>query len=410
MSTHTDIVPASQPRRRVRLGIRPLLNPAFLYAATWMFVLILYSLHFSDLLDPLETSTTILVVGSSASFILGWALESLGRRDGPAVLRPDVPHLATVLSSPATGRRATLAGTFFSLGILLEIAIFGGAPILGTIGIGPEIRYTDFGIPGFHGMLNAVFYAACTLQFARILVGASDRKLMLILISLGYPLLGMSRQVLVSLLLQYILIYFSLRKSSPQVFLRAGLLFVVILLVFGYLGDLRSGREQFIAIAAPTFDYPDWLPSGFIWFYIYLCTPLNNVNFNIDMPPNYLPLETASTLIPSLAREAFLTSVGNSQQWELVNESFNVSSLLQSLLTDFGVYGTIGFTLLCGYAFSRIMRRSVNSPAAFFAVIVLLHGIALSFFANLLFHLVFLFEIFTLRWILKPRAKRVQPA
>ena len=65
-------------------------------------------------------------------------------------------------------------------------------------------------------------------------------------------------------------------------------------------------------------------------------------------------------------------------------------------------------TLACGYLFSRFMRRSVTSPAAFFAVIVLLHGIALSFFANLLFHLVFMFEIFTLSWILKSRTKRTK--
>jgi oligosaccharide repeat unit polymerase len=103
--------------------------------------------------------------------------------------------------------------------------------------------------------------------------------------------------------------------------------------------------------------------------------------------------------IPSFAREALMSELGATKQWDLVTDSFNVSSLLQSFLTDFGVSGTIVFTLLCGIVFTRIMRSAVANPSAFFALIVILHGIALSFFANLLFHLVFIFEILIVAWI-----------
>jgi oligosaccharide repeat unit polymerase len=219
------------------------------------------------------------------------------------------------------------------------------------------------------------------------------------MVSIGYPLLVVSRQVLISLLLQYMLVYLSIRRPSLRVFVRTGVLFIATLLIFGYLGDARSGRDQIIGLAAPTFDYPDWLPSAFIWAYIYMATPINNVNFNIDISPNYFPLETAGSFIPSFAREDFLSAFGATQQWNLVDDTFNVSSLLQSLLTDFGVGGAIVFTLLCGVIFSRLRRRSYSSAAAFFAVIVLLHGLALSFFANLLFHLVFMFEIFAITWL-----------
>jgi hypothetical protein len=46
-------------------------------------------------------------------------------------------------------------------------------------------------------------------------------------------------------------------------------------------------------------------------------------------------------------------------------------------------------------------RRAATSAAAFFMVIVVLHGLALSFFANLLFHLVFVFEMVALAWLLR---------
>jgi oligosaccharide repeat unit polymerase len=182
---------------------------------------------------------------------------------------------------------------------------------------------------------------------------------------------------------------------------RIGILVIAALLVFGYVGDARSGRDAIIYIAAPTFDYPDWLPSAFIWVYIYLASPINNVNHNIDIAPNYFPLETAGTFIPSFARDDFLAAAGATQQWDLVSSDLNVSSLLQSFLTDFGVGGAIVFTLLCGVAFSWLRRRAANSAAAFFMVVVVLHGLALSFFANLLFHLVFVFEMVAIVWLLR---------
>ena len=191
-----------------------------------------------------------------------------------------------------------------------------------------------------------------------------------------------------------------------MIFVRTGFFFIAAFLIFGYLGDIRSGRNVIIALGAPTFEYPDWLPSAFIWFYLYVCTPLNNVNHNIDITPNYFPLETAGSLIPSFARNAFLGAFSGTQQWDLVSDNFNVGSLLQSFLVDFGVTGSIFFTLLCGIGFSRLMRSAARSPAAFFAVIVVLHGVALSFFVNLLFHLIFVFEIGVIAWIVA-RGRRV---
>lgn len=403
-----SLVLSCSPLRRGRraASLRLMLNPAFVYAATWLFVLLLYWLRLSELLEPLQARTVTLVLGSSLAFLVGWMLEPWNTRGRLAVLNPDLSALSSALRSPSTERRLAAAWTALALGIAFEVAFFGGAPILGAVGIGPEILYTDFGIPGFHGVMNSLFYACCALQFSRILSGSSDRTIVLTLVALGYPLLGMSRQVLMSLLLQFVLIYFTFTRPSLRVFLRVGLVLVVAVLSFGYLGDIRSGREQIMTLASPTFEYPDWLPSAFIWFYIYLCTPLNNVNFNIDIDPNYLPLETAGTFIPSFAREGFLNALGSTRHWDLVTESFNVSSLLQSLLTDFGVGGAIVFTLLCGYGFSRMMRKSAKSPSALYAVIVLLHGIALSFFANLLFHLVFMFEIAAIWWILSRKRKR----
>jgi oligosaccharide repeat unit polymerase len=383
-----------------------LLNPAFMYAVTWTFVLLIYSLRLSYLLDPLRPSTVVLVVGTSLSFILGWLLESLPNYGRLATAKINLDALGEIINSARVAKRLRAIWILFALGISFEIVYFGGLPFLGLIGIGPQISYADFGIPGFHGLLNALFYTRCAVTFTRTLLGSSKRLLPLIIVSIGYPVLVMSRQVLISLIVQYVLIYFSIRRPSPRIFISAGAVLMAVLLIFGYWGDARSGRDSIIALAAPTFEYPDWLPSAFIWVYIYFSTPLNNVNYNIDISPNYLPLETAGSFIPSFAREDFLIALGGTKQWDLVSETFNVGSLLQSLLTDFGVGGAIVFTLTCGVVFSWLRRRAATSPSAFFAVIVLLHGIALSFFANLLLHLVFVFEIIATTWVLRRSSPR----
>jgi oligosaccharide repeat unit polymerase len=383
-----------------------LLNPAFMYAATWTFVLLIYSLRLSYLLDPLRPPTVVLVIGTSLSFILGWAVESLPNYGRLANAKINLDALGETISSRRVGKRLSAVWIMFVLGILFEIAFFGGVPLLGLIGVGAQIPYTEFGIPGFHGLVNALYYTGCVVAFARILLGSSKRTFLLLALSIAYPVIVVSRQVLISLLLQYVLIYFSIRRPSPRTIIRAGVLLLAVLLIFGYLGDARSGRDRIIELAAPTFAYPDWLPSAFIWVYIYLSSPLDNVNYNIDIAPNYFPLETAGTFIPSFARDDFRSLFGESQQWTLVNESFNVGSLLQSLLTDFGVAGAIVFTFLCGIVFSWLRRRACTSAAAFFAVIVLLHGIALSFFANLLFHLVFIFEILVIAWVVGQMRRR----
>ncbi len=111
-------------------------------------------------------------------------------------------------------------------------------------------------------------------------------------------------------------------------------------------------------------------------------------------------------MIPSFARDAFRNAIGGQRGWELVTDNFNVSSLLQSLLTDFGVAGAIVFMLFCGIGFSRVLRRSENSPAAFFVVIVILHGVALSFFTNMLFNLISLFEVFIVIWLVAQGRRR----
>jgi oligosaccharide repeat unit polymerase len=165
-------------------------------------------------------------------------------------------------------------------------------------------------------------------------------------------------------------------------------------LIFGWSGDIRTGRDHIISQAAPSFSYPDWLPSAFIWIYIYFTSPLGNLNYNIEISQNILPFEIIGAILPSFIRDDFVSIFGASTEWGLVSDSFNVSTLLKPFLMDFGLVGTLFVTFFLGIIFSRILRKSETSLAAYFCLIIILHGIFFSFFANLLIHLVFIFQMF----------------
>ena len=64
---------------------------------------------------------------------------------------------------------------------------------------------------------------------------------------------------------------------------------VTVALVFSCVGEIRNPRASVIrkwARLAP--NYPAILPEEFIWFYLYLTSPLSNVVYNIDnLAPTY---------------------------------------------------------------------------------------------------------------------------
>lgn len=383
-----------------------LTNPALLFCAIWSFVLALFSLHLSDLLDPLSPRTVWLVAGGSAAMLCGWLVESLGQRRIVFSSRPRANLVYHDLCHSRVSRRLRTLWTVFTVGILLEVTYFGGAPILSVLGIGIEVEYYEYGIPGYHGLLNSLFYTGAAINFGRfVLSPRAQSNAWSAFLPLLYPIAMVSRQGAVSLFVEYFFLYLLLRRPSVALFVRSSIAFVFVFLLFGYMGDIRSGRDAILGLALPTFDYPDWLPSAFIWFYIYVCSPINNVNFNIGVTPNAIPIETLGSFIPTFAREPLFGALGVVKSWELANESFNVGSFFQSIMSDFGVEGTIVFLFLCSLVFTRVMRRSRTSAAALFALVVILHGIALSFFANLMFHLVFMFHIVFAMFVLRRPAR-----
>ena len=83
-------------------------------------------------------------------------------------------------------------------------------------------------------------------------------------------------------------------------------------------------------------NYPEFLPDGFIWIYLYVTTPLNNISYNYEnFEPFYLPINNLIDILPNFLKN--ILGIKNPNPITLVNESLNVTSYLESFIGDFGI-------------------------------------------------------------------------
>ena len=166
--------------------------------------------------------------------------------------------------------------------------------------------------------------------------------------------------------------------------------------IFGFIGDMRSGREHILRLARFNGDYPDWLPTGFAWVYLYVTTPINNVNYNIE---NHLmfsstPIETVSQIFPSFVRSAIVRALSEADEFNLYNSAFNVSTIFVSFLKDFGYLLTPFTFLILGFVNFTFCLKSTKDLSFILFRVVFLYALVISVFSNHMVHLVFFSQAF----------------
>jgi oligosaccharide repeat unit polymerase len=201
-----------------------------------------------------------------------------------------------------------------------------------------------------------------------------------------------------SMAIQGIFIYLYFNKLRTKNVVKFLIIILSIILLFGIVGDLRSGSaDSFISIAQPSSNYPSFLPSGFLWVYIYITSPINNVNFNIyDYPIlNFNPSPLLSSILPSFIRDK-ITFWGNSGNFKLVDDLLNVSSIFPNYLSAFGLIGSVIFYFIMGLTFNFVYFKTkiINVNVKWILIlVVILHNIVFSLFVDFFSSLVFIFQI-----------------
>jgi oligosaccharide repeat unit polymerase len=312
-------------------------------------------------------------------------------------MRPSFLKLSAI-NLVAFERKLVVWFRVWSLISLVEIAISGGIPLVWLIE-GSSKTYVDFGISSVHGLVNSLLLSIGLCRFALFLLTGSRRHLFVPVFILIWSILVVTRNMLLVSLIEFGILLFRMKPVKKKTIVKLAASFVALILIFGAIGDYRSGSSDLIRVwAQPTDEYPDWLPSGVLWAYIYISTPINNLVYTSQgvQPLNSLAFpNTVVTLFPSIIRSHIYGSqLGDAESGQLVVSNFNVSTAYIGPFQDYGFWGIALFSALSAAACQFFwLRRNLRDILIY---TVLMQCLVLTLFFD---HFLYLPVISQIIWI-----------
>jgi oligosaccharide repeat unit polymerase len=272
---------------------RNLINPYFIYILSFLAVLIAYQFKWSRLYPDIGVP---LLMFFGITMIIAYFL-------GRAFVKEKLIIFNDILfKKPIELVTYGIIG-----GYLLEIIYHRNFPLL-AIFTKNQLSYTDFGIPTFHVLL-VTFNSFFSLYLFQTLLSKTKGKiktLIFYIITLIPPVLILNRGMLLMILMGCIFIY--LIKFQDKITLKriAGLaiLAIFVLYLFGVVGNMRVNttyhtntsildNNLFLQIGGATDEFREsFIPKEFFWSYIYLSSPLANLqetiyNFSFEKDVNF---------------------------------------------------------------------------------------------------------------------------
>lgn len=361
-----------------------LVNPLLVYSFIWLFSLFLYSTDFTNNIIGLNGLTVVLVLTSVMSFVfiyLFFYLITYSKQDHVHQLKVSTNKYILPSKIKAFKKIINSIALFWILLTIGEIILFKGIPIISVVILGNyDLDYTKFGLPSLHGLLNSCYFTVCVGYYLHFKLSGDTKSLRKFRILLFWPILVMSRAMLLWVLLEFLCVYLIFTKIAIKKILTLIIGITAFVVLFGYIGDSRTEKTEVRFtdnfIKEKHKDMAEILPTGFVWVYLYATTPINNLVFNIEhLEPNYDFRYSLSGLIPSVIRENIFTKI-EEKPLQLYEDAFNVSSYFANYLSDFGVFGTLVFVsflqviiTLIYFSSKKIIIGSIIAYSAIFYAI-----------------------------------------
>ena len=353
-----------------------LLHPLSIATYIWFAVSLLYDLQLSKILlftpsDVIEVALILWLPFVAGAFVSQFTA-FLGR------LFPST-SIHRIHKFALSEKRLRTCFYAWAFAAFLETISSGGLPLFWMFSGSSKTEF-DYGIPSIHGVVNSLILALALARFILFVVTGKRKHLLIPLFTIVWALLTVSRSMILVLILECIASYICIRGVRPKTILRFIAGFVIAVIAFGYIGDLRQGSANiFRDLAQPTSNYPPWLPSGVLWVYIYLTTPLNNLMYTMHTTaPVYNPLfpNTVALLFPTIIRKALYgASLTAALTGDLPVQAFNASTAYVGSYQDFGRAGMLLFgfaiALLCHIYWKRKDTKGIAIYSILFACLVL---------------------------------------
>lgn len=301
-----------------------MLNPFYWYSSIWAFVLILYSFGYSAINQTLSLNLiSFLIITIILSIFLGY-------------LTRNIFKYRTLKIKPRVKGKLTAITVIL---ILVDLIYTRQIPFL-TILKGHSQYGSDevMGMPFIHTLLTNWILVYSSYLFYVYLETKSKKLLWYILLQLSFFVLFFQKGMIIIVLFVFFNLYIAKIRLDRRIFtLKNCILLIgaVLVLVYlnGGLANLRSGMlwndSYYITTVARISNWPQWIPSQYIWAYTYITTPLGNLNQILNTSASSFDLtRLLISIIPALITNQFVDSsiVMNDLQSRLTVSYLNAST------------------------------------------------------------------------------------
>lgn len=322
------------------------LNPFSIYAYSWIIVLLVYSLDWSYLYPKLTREVLLFLICTSlmAMFL-------------------SIVHHTKFTPKDISDKNVTIGKlkiAFIILYILLflEFAFVGGIPLF-MYGSGrvDDDFYMRFGIPIVNVIVVNGFAALFLFSVTLLLYGNQSKKIILLFCLLGIlpPVICVQRGIAMNMLIGAGCIYLIHSRHMLRKVISMSLVGIVVLYLFGSVGQIRfQGKEDaIIQIAEPTRKFDESIaPKEYIWSYLYIASPLANLQSFIDYDVYNKACEEEKgvllfvwdNIVPQFMSKYFFTSPDVS--YYLITRAMVVGS---TYMMPFAELGWLGLILMFAY-------------------------------------------------------------
>ena len=248
-------------------------NPNFIYIAAFIVPFLFYTLGWSHLYPQLRVNLfmfylfTFVVCG-----ILGTIVYFIK------------PFSYTAI--PVSNKNRITVITMFFL-YLIEIIYSRNLPLLSLLTGTFNYDESNFGIPVLHTFLVSFNSFFCLYVFHQYISNHQKSLLYLFLITLLPFIFLINRSSIIGVILgSFIIFLIGRQKISINMVVKSLIGTAVVLYLFGYFGNLRSGHGDPTYIPRSSAATEEFLnghvPNEFYWSYLYIASPVANLENNID--------------------------------------------------------------------------------------------------------------------------------
>lgn len=378
---------------------KKILNPIFIFVGTWLAIIVLYQFELSNWQYNLIDDSYITFIINIMAFTISYLLVYIFKRK-KMIQNNEKKDDKNVIVDFNFIKKMFI---FWIIIEIIETIYSGGIPIIWKL-VGSSKTYASYGIPTVHGLMNSISLVIMLLSYYLYLKENRKNKKLLLIIGtiILFDLMIITRQVIVSALIELFVIYIFFNKKIPVYKLLIIVSFLVI--GFGLIGNIRTGSDNFIYVSSFKNENINSFLIGFYWVYMYFTMSIANINNAIylgisqyglyPIMKNYLPtvfsniiFENSNIIIPNY----------------LVTKAFNVSGYFINFYLAFGNLGVLIISSIYGVLGGIITNKNRNesSEKNLLYMSVYIQIIILSFFENHLFYLPSGFQFFLIFLIFK---------